>query len=74
MKLHLRADIVNDTHTRFTVFMNGANCGQLCMRREEAFFFHDIISLSGYRIAGDEIHSSGHWITEEERTKQEEDK
>jgi len=44
------------------------------MRREEAFFFHDIISLSGYRIAGDEIHSSGHWITEEERTKQEEDK
>ena len=61
-KLHLRADEANGTHTRFTVFMNGGNCGQLCMREEEAIFFHDIIVQSDYRIAEDEIRTSGNWF------------
>ncbi len=64
MKLHLRADEANDTHTRFTVFMNGANCGQLCMRTEEAIFFHDALLRTKYRLKEDEIYSSGKWTKE----------
>lgn len=64
MKLHLRADEANGVHTRFTVFMNGANCGQLCMNEEEAVFFHDIIMHSKYRIPTDDIYTSGRWVKE----------
>ena len=64
MKIHLRADEANETHTRFTVFMNGGNCGQLCMTQKEAFHFHDIIIRSTYRIAGDEYYASGRWAPE----------
>jgi len=28
MKVHLRSDETNGTHTKFTVFLNEANCGQ----------------------------------------------
>mgnify|MGYP001599406432 CR=1 FL=1 len=38
MKLHIRLDQSHASHTRFTVFVNGANCGQLCMRTE-----HDVV-------------------------------
>jgi len=62
MKLHLRADKATGTHTTFTVFMNGSNCGQLCMREDEAIFFHDIIMQSKYKIPSDEIFTSGHWF------------
>lgn len=65
IKLHLRADEANGTHTRFTVFMNGANCGQLCMRQDEAVFFHDVILHSKFRLSTDEIYSSGKWIKAE---------
>lgn len=65
MKLHLRADEVNDTHTKFTVFLNGANCGQLCMKEEEAFYFHELVARSNYRVPGDEVISSGKWTKEE---------
>jgi hypothetical protein len=39
MRIHLRGDSVSPKHTRFTVFMNGANCGELCMDNEEAVTF-----------------------------------
>lgn len=65
MKLHLRANEANGTHTKFTVFMNGANCGELCMKEEEAVYFHHIIMMSTYRIEGDENISSGVWEKEE---------
>lgn len=62
MKIHLRADEANETHTKFTVFVNDVNCGQLCMKREEAFHFHDMIIGSRYKIEGDNYYSSGIWI------------
>ena len=64
MKLHLRADEANGTHTKFTVFLNEANCGQLCMREKEAIYFHELILRSNYKIPGDETFSSGKWIKE----------
>lgn len=64
MKLHLRADSANGAHTRFTVFMNGANCGELCMTEEEALFFHQIIVTTNYKLPQDEIYSSGKWFVE----------
>jgi hypothetical protein len=64
MKIHLRADEANGEHTKVTVFMNGANCGQLTMREDEAIFFHEVILQSNYRIPGDEMYSSGIWTKE----------
>lgn len=62
MKLHLRANSANGVHTRFTVFMNEANCGELCMEEDEALFFHDRILQSTYETDGDNVYSSGRWF------------
>lgn len=43
MKIHMRFDESNAQHTRFTIFVNGANTGQLCMTTEEAVEFHTIL-------------------------------
>jgi len=59
-KIHLRSDLVTGRHTTFTVFCNGANCGQLCMTEEEAQFFHQVVMMSTYSKPG-EIISSGIW-------------
>jgi len=64
MKVHLRADEANGTHTRFTVFMNGANCGQLCMTEEEAAYFHGVFLSTNYKTSEDHIVSSGIWFKE----------
>ena len=64
--IHLRADSANGRHTRFTVFMNGANCGQLCMTEDEAIWFHDALMFSRY-LTHDEIITSGSW-SQEQRT------
>jgi len=66
MKLHLRANEADGTHTKFTVFLNEANCGQLCMREEEAIYFHELIIRSNYKIPGDQVYSSGEWTKEED--------
>ena len=66
MQLHLRADEANGTHTKFTVFLNEANCGQLCMRKEEAIYFHELLFRSNYKIPGDQVYSSGKWTKEED--------
>ena len=62
MEVHLRGDEATGKHTRFTVFMNGANCGQLCMSEEEAFFFHDTILRTPYRLSEDLLRSTGEWF------------
>jgi hypothetical protein len=64
MKVHLRADEANGTHTKFTVFMNGGNCGQLCMSEHEAVYFHEVFIRTIYRIPEDQILSSGIWSKE----------
>lgn len=61
-KVHLRADSANGEHTKFTVFMNGANCGRLTMKEKEAIFFHDTIMRSTWPLKGkDEVITSGKW-------------
>ena len=62
MKITLRADEANGTHTRFTVFMNGGNCGQLCMREDEAGAFYMIIS-NGVHPKLDEFVGKGKWTS-----------
>lgn len=58
MKIHMRFDDSNSEHTRFTVFVNGKNCGQLCMGTEEAVTFHDILRCGPLK-GTDEFVSSG---------------
>ena len=66
-KLHIRGDIANGEHTRFTVFMNGANCGQLCMKEEEAIFFYEVIMNSTWPLKGrDKVIATGYWFRREE--------
>ena len=60
MKLHLRADEANGEHTKVTVFFNGANCGQLIMRQDEAIYFHQLVMMSGWKKPG-EVVTSGKW-------------
>ena len=35
MRVLIRLDSINETHAHFTVFVNGANTGSLCMSPEE---------------------------------------
>lgn len=65
MKLHLKADSADGIHTKFTVFINKANCGQLCMLEKEALYFHDLVLRTRYKIEEDELTSSGRWFKEE---------
>ena len=58
MKIHIRYDDSNKLHTRFTLFLNGANCGQLCTRTDEACNLHQLIS-SGCARGIDEFLSTG---------------
>lgn len=60
MKIHLRADKTNAVHTHFTVFVNGQNCGQLCMGVDDAGAFHQIVSL-GCHSTIDDFKSTGAW-------------
>jgi hypothetical protein len=61
MKVHLRGDEIDDTTVKFTVFINDTNCGQLCMSKEEAIYFHDLVVLTDYKIPEDILYSSGKW-------------
>lgn len=61
MKIHLRANHANGVHTRFTVFINKANCGELTMRDEEASTFHMIVEQGCKETLGDKFVSSGKW-------------
>ena len=68
MKITLRADSTNPAHTRFTVFVNGANCGQLTMRVDEANAFYMIVS-NGCHPTLDEFLGKGRWSPTEEALK-----
>ena len=58
MKIHLRIDSSNKQHTRFTIFEDGANCGQLCMNTPGFFNFYMIIS-QGLNLPEDEFIATG---------------
>lgn len=67
MKIHLRADSANGVHTKVTVFLNGANCGQLTMGDAEAVNFLQIIELGCASTTGiDELRDTGRWAAPEE--------
>jgi len=62
MRIHLKATEADGTHTRFTVFVDGVNCGELCMLEHEAILFHDIIRHSTWKLDSDEFITSGEWF------------
>lgn len=43
MRLHLREDSRNPKHTRLTLFINGANCGSLCLDTADADDFKKVV-------------------------------
>lgn len=47
MAFGLRIDDQNSQHVRFTLFANGANCGQLCMSIREYWRFCAILIMGG---------------------------
>lgn len=58
MKVHIRYHDVNAVHTRVTVFIDGANCGTLCINTKDDFAFQSIIqkgchpTLDEFRVSG----------------------
>lgn len=72
MRIHLRIDDANPTHTRFTVFVNGGNAGQLCLRNEEFDDFAEIVAEGICPLKGDGFKRTGHtWAQVQEMKKQE---
>lgn len=60
MKIHLRLEYKSPSHNRFTVFVNGANAGVLCMTPEETVWFEALL-FAGCNEVGepeDEIQES----------------
>lgn len=45
MKINLRCDSHCSSHTHFTVFVNGGNCGALCMSKDEAEWFAKFVQF-----------------------------
>lgn len=45
MKIHYRFDSTDGHHTRATIFVNGANCGSLCMSPDEADWFYLVLDI-----------------------------
>jgi hypothetical protein len=43
VRIKCRIDSQNSEHTRFTVFQDGGNCGQLTMNTAAAALFFDIL-------------------------------
>lgn len=43
MKITIKITDDGPVHTRFTIFMNGGNCGSLCMRSGEALVFFNAL-------------------------------
>ncbi|TET82596.1 hypothetical protein E3J38_01900 [candidate division TA06 bacterium] len=66
MKIHLRIDSSNMRHTKCTVFLNGANCGQLTTTTDEFANLHQIINLGCADF--DEFNSTGELYAEEEKS------
>jgi hypothetical protein len=64
MNITLRADEANGTHIKFTVFVDKANCGQLCMLEKEAVTFYMIVATGCLRGI-DEFTGKGKWEKED---------
>lgn len=70
MKITLKANDTNEQHTHFTIFVNGQNCGDLCMTPNDARAFYMIVR-NGCHPELDQFLGRGHW---DEASEQEEDK
>ena len=68
MKMLLKAIPFDKEYIKFTVFIDGFDCGELCMRKKEAIFFHDMMELTSLKLKTDldKIIVSGKWTTEKE--------
>jgi len=64
MKIHLRSESTDAVHTRFTVFIDGKNCGQLCLGTEDARRFYMIV-YNGTHPELDTFVGSGRWNGDE---------
>lgn len=58
MKIHWRIDESNITHTRLTLFLNGQNCGQLCIGTDDVVSFL-MIQQNGHHREIDEYKETG---------------
>ena len=79
MNFHFRADDANrwkkalshyrevkaETYTRITVFANGRYCGNLCMKEDEALYFHQLVMTSRWSNP-EEVITSGIWAIPKE--------
>jgi hypothetical protein len=65
MKVHLKFHDSNKQHTRTTVFINGANVGELCLLTEDIVTICLVLS-HGLNLATDEFVSSGYVYTKED--------
>jgi len=61
MRIHLRANSADSRHVHMTLFVNGANCGELCMTVEEANQFHAILAVGCSRLLDERFVSSGNF-------------
>ena len=59
MKIHMRLDESNAVHTRLTVFLSGANCGQLTMQTETEVVHFLMIFRHGLSDALDDYRETG---------------
>lgn len=50
MRLKIRVDSWHGDHVRFTVFMQGASCGQLCARVGEYQLFTTAVLMGAEKI------------------------
>jgi hypothetical protein len=66
MKVHLKYHDSNERHTRVTVFINGANVGELCLLTEDIVTFQLVMS-HGLNLQTDEFYTSGHVYTGEDK-------
>jgi len=66
MKMHLKFHNSDEQHTRTTVFIDGANVGELCLLTKDIVTICLVLS-HGLNLSTDEFVSSGHvYIKEDE--------
>ena len=68
MKIYIRFDESNERYTCFTVFLNGANCGQLCTTTEEMCSFTQLLRMAVQSFGkgiDDYVETGKVWVEEE---------
>ena len=66
MKFNLRTDLVTPEHVKATLFANGANCGELCLSRDEHMVLVRIMNL-GAVISPDPVEVTAKVVEEVRR-------